>query len=263
MMRFFLTLFFVFVLLTQLVTIDAYSQSKGNLWLATGLQFQSSRDQGFSPMLYKGNRSFSLASFDLKSDDKSEVFQLEFGYGPLTNRFGNSMNSLSLGLLNYTFYHKESPAERGIHWGWSNQNEFTIRRHNGFSNYSLRYDYYTSVGPALRYVYPFEWKGQSFEWQTMAHLQLLGFQIKSGYIGADPEGVSGDASVVENFLRALDPFYAGRDWSMGLESNLVWTLPTGNRLGIRYRPEISTLGGGQPVQRIGQTLLVMVNIRLW
>lgn len=262
-MRFFYTHFILLFLSALLVTIDACSQSKGNLWLATGLQFQSSRDRGFSPMLYSGNRSFSMAAFDLESTNKSEAFQFEFGYGPLTNRFGNSLNSLSMGLLNYTFYHKESTPERGLHWGWSNHNLFNIRRHNGFSNYSLRYDYFTTVGPALRYVYPFEWKGQSFKWQTMAHWQVVGFQIKSGYIGADPDGVSGDEPVVKNFLRAVNPFFAGKDWSLGLESSLVWTLPTGNSLGIRYRPEISTLDGGQPVQRIGQALLVMVNVRLW
>ncbi|MDN3690608.1 hypothetical protein [Cyclobacterium jeungdonense] len=262
-MRFFSTNLILIFLMAFLAETDAYSQSKGNLWLATGLQLHSSRDRGFSPMIYSGNRTFSLATFDLESTNKSEVFQFEFGYGPLTNRFGNSLNSLSLGLLNYTFYHKESRAERGLHWGWSNQNVFNIRRHNGFSNYSLRYDYFTTVGPALRYVYPFEWKGQSFKWQTVAHWQLVGFQIKSGYIGADPEGISEGDSGFRNFLRAVDPFFAGRDWSMGLESSLLWTLPTGNSLGIRYRPEISTLGRGQPVHRIGQAILVMVNVRLW
>ncbi|WP_162415809.1 hypothetical protein [Cyclobacterium roseum] len=262
-MRFFSPNFILPFLLAFGAATAAFSQTKGNLWLATGLQLQSGRDRGFSPMIYSGNRSFSLATFGIESPHKTETFQFEFGYGPLTNRFGNSLNSLSAGVLNYTFYHKASPAERGFHWGWANQNVFNIRRHNGFTNYSLRYDYFTAVGPALRYIYPFEWKGQSFKWQTVAHWQVVGFQVKSGYIGADPEGLSEEETGFGNLLRAVNPFFAGKDWSMGLESSLVWTLPTGNSLAIRYRPEISTLGGGQPVQRLGHAVLVMVTIRLW
>lgn len=255
--------FLFLFLLTCMVHLNAFSQPSGNLWLSTGFQAFTSRDAGFSSMKYSGPRSFSTGAFALQRPHKTETFQVEFGIGPLSNQIGNSLNALSAGFWNSTFYHREKDADRGLHWGWSNQNLLNLRRHNGFTNYSLRYDYFTSIGPALRYRYPFQWKGQQFSWQTLAHWQVVGFQIKSGFIGADPAGVTEDGEPLDNFLRAVDPFYVGRDWHLGLESTLVWTLPAGNDLALRYRPEFAFLKGGQPIHRVGHAVSLLINFRIW
>lgn len=255
--------FVFFFLMACLAHDHAFSQSAGNLWLSTGFQTFTSRDEGFSSLAYNGPRSFSTVALELQRPHKSEILRFEFGIGPLSNRIGNTLNALSAGFWNSTFYHREKDANRGLHLGWSNQNQVNLRRHNGFTNYSFRYDYFTSVGPALRYRYPFQWKGQQFSWQTLAHWQVVGFQIKSGFIGADPAGFSEDGEPLENLLQAMDPFYLGKDWHLGLESTLVWTLPSGNDLALRYQPDFSILNGGQSVHRVGHAVSLLINFRIW
>ncbi len=250
-------------LFSCLIAFQAYSQSSGALHLSTGIQDFTTRDQGFSSMNYGGIRTASKAIFQLNKAHKTELFQFEFAYGNLKNRIGNSLNGMSIGLLNHTFYHRNKPLERKLHWGWSNQNVFHIRSHNGFSNYSLRYDYLTAFGPSARYLWPFQWEEQRFEWETIAHLQVLGFQIKSGYIGADPEGFSEENAATGNFLKSMKPFIIGRDWSMGLNSSLYWSLPSENSLGLRYGLSMMALNEGQPVSRFGSALELVLKVKLW
>ncbi|SHN07742.1 hypothetical protein SAMN04488057_10685 [Cyclobacterium lianum] len=245
------------------ISLQAIAQSTGQLKLSTGVQKFANRDLGFSPLTYEGYRSISQATFSLDRPHKTECYQLGFAYGLLQNRIGNSMNVMSVGFMNQTFYHKNNPAEKRLQWGWSNQNVFNIRRHNGFSNYSLRYDYLSSIGPTARYMMPFQWKRQEFEWTTMTQVQVLGFQLKSGYIGADPEGFSKDNSPLDNFFQGMEPFLLGRDWHLGFSSSLDWDLPSDNSLGIRYQLDMSSLRGRQNVLGLGQSLLLVLTVKLW
>lgn len=249
--------------LSSLLSMQAYSQSAGSLFLSTGIQDLTSRDRGFSPQKYSGIRSMSTATFQLHKPHKTELFQFDFAYGPLGNRIGNSLNAMTIGFLTYTYYHKNKPGEKSLHWGWSNQNLFNIRRHNGFSNYSLRYDYFTSLGPSVRYIMPLQWKGQQFEWYTSSHLQVVGFQIKSGFIGANPDGYSEENTTIGNFFESMEPFIIGKDWNFGLTSTFYWELPSENKLGLNYRLDVSGLQGSQPVARFGNALLLVLKVKLW
>ncbi|MEX2512787.1 MAG: hypothetical protein WD398_07775 [Cyclobacteriaceae bacterium] len=174
------------------------------------------------------------------------------------------MDNLSAGLLTMTYYHKNKMAGRGLHWGWSNQNEFHYRNHNGFSNYSLRSDYFTAFGPSLRFLLPFQWKNQQFKWRNNAFIQGVGFKIQSDFIGAEPRGFTQkDRNMVASLWSSADLFLLGKDWSMGYWSSIYWQLPSDNSLGFQYRFHYARLDGWQPVSRAGSTYLLVLNVNLW
>ncbi|MEX0882243.1 MAG: hypothetical protein WDZ72_02100, partial [Cyclobacteriaceae bacterium] len=215
-------------------------------------------------LIYSGERSLSTIAFSLKKLNRSDVFHINFGYGRTFNKFGGSMENLSAGLLTMTYYHKNKSAEKGLHWGWSNLNGFNWRSHNGFPNYSLRTDYFTAFGPALRHLLPFQWKKQQFQWTNNAYIHGVGFKIQSDFIGGEPRGFTQeDRKLVAKFWSSSDWFLLGKDWSMGYWSTLCWQLPSDNSLGFQYRLQLARVDGWQPVSRVASTYLLVLNVNLW
>lgn len=242
----------------------SFSQNSGDLLLSTGIQSYTNRDEGFSPIKYKGNTSVSAVGFLLGKENRTEWYWGDFSFGILANEAGLTMNEISVGFTNFTFYHKEKDASRGLHLGWSNKNIFNIRRHNEFTNYNYRYDYYSAVGPAARFILPFQWKKKSFVWESSFSWYLLGIQIKSGYIGAEPENYKDENSLVDNFLATVMPFLPLENLDAGLSSALYWELPaTNNRLGLRYQFDYGKLSGIRSIHRYGQSFDVVLNVKLW
>lgn len=242
----------------------SFAQNSGDLFLSTGIQPYTIRDQGFSPIKYKGNTSVSSIGFLLGNENRTELYQGDFSFGILANQAGLTMNEISVGFTSFTFYHKEKDAQQGLHLGWSNKNIFNFRRHNEFTNYSNRYDYYSVLGPAARFILPFQWKKKSFVWETSASWYLLGIQIKSGYIGAEPENYKDENSLVDNFFATVKPFLPLGNLDVGVSSAVFWKLPaTNNRLGLRYQLNYGKLSGIRSIHRYGQALDVVLNVKLW
>lgn len=262
MLKIYLTLPLVFFCWLFLVNISS-AQSSGDIWLSTGIQNLSSRDEGFSLMKYKGNKTTSTVGFNLSKRNKTQWFQGDFSYGVLTNQVGGGLNEMGVNFITHTFYHKVKSPDRGLHWGWANKNTFHIRSHNNFSNYNFRYDYFSALGPSVRYILPFVWKKKSFVWQNGTNWQLIGLQVKSGYIGAEPEDYLKGESLANNFFNTVRPFIPVKDLDLGFSSSLFWKLPTNNQLGIRYQYNYSKLSGIKVVHRLDQSLELVLNVRLW
>jgi hypothetical protein len=242
----------------------SFAQNYGDLFLSTGIQPYTIRDQGFSPIKYKGNTSVSSIGFLLGNENRTELYQGDFSFGILANQAGLTMNEISIGFTSYTFYHKEKDATQGLHLGWSNKNRFNIRSHNEFTNYNYRYDYYSVIGPAARFILPFQWKNKFFVWENIANWHLLGIQIKSGYIGAEPENYKDDNSLIDNFFATVKPFLPLENLDLGFSSAVFWKLPaTNNRLGLRYQFNYGKLSGIRSIYRYGQAVDVVLNVKLW
>ncbi|WP_460511570.1 hypothetical protein [Cyclobacterium sediminis] len=239
------------------------AQTKGDIFLSTGIQFFAGRDEGFSSMNYRGNKSTSTLGFVLTRKNKTLYFQGDFSYGVLANSAGATINELGLNYSNFTFYHKNKTKDKGFLWGWSNKNAFHIRRHNNFSNYNFRYDYYSTLGPAAQYNLPFQWKNKMFTWKSMASWQLIGLQIKSGYIGAEPENYQEESTLFNNFFNTVKPFILFKDVDLGFSSALYWELPTSNALGLRYQFNYGKLSGIKKVYRVDHSIDLLLKVRLW
>ena len=239
------------------------AQSFGDVWLSTGIQSMASKDEGFSLLNYIGNKSTSSVGFVLRKKDKTQWIQGNFSYGELVNQPGGTMNEMEVNLTNYTFYHKSKAALKGFQYGWSNKNTMHIRRHNQFSNYSFRYDYFSALGPVARHLLPFDWKKKSFLWQNMAHWQLLGIQVKSGYVGAEPENYQSENSLADNFFNTVKPFLPIRNLDLNFTSTIFWELSTGNKLGLRYQTNYTKLSGIKSVYRLDHSVDLLLNVRLW
>ena len=149
MLKIYLTLLLIFFCWLFLVNISS-AQSSGDIWLSTGIQNLSSRDEGFSLMKYKGNKTTSTVGFNLSKRNKTQWFQGDFSYGVLTNQVGGTLNEMGVNFITHTFYHKVKSPDRGLHWGWANKNTFHIRSHNNFSNYNFRYDYFSEPEDYLK-----------------------------------------------------------------------------------------------------------------
>lgn len=255
-----------FLLLVGLVFSEkhARAQSEGFIVAQTGMQSFVNRDPAFSPLKYSGTRTLSSLALKLENPHKTDIFLFNFGYGPTYNKFGNSMTNINLGLLTSTFYHAAKSAEKGMHWGWSNQNEINFRSHNGFSNFSLRSDYFTAFGPTGRYLFPFLWKERKFLWENSAYMHVVGFKIQSDFVSVEPKGFVGtDRKYINSFLNSLNWFIPGKDWSLGYWSSLGWDLPTGNTVGLQYRFEYVKIDGMQPINRAAGSYMLYLKIKLW
>ncbi|WP_339924992.1 hypothetical protein [uncultured Cyclobacterium sp.] len=252
-----------FFLCWLFLVYNSNGQSLGDVWLSTGIQSMSSKDEGFSLLNYKGNKSTSSVGFVLRKKNKTHLIQGDFSYGVLANKPGGTMNEMGVNLTTLTFYHKLKTSSKGFQYGWANKNTMHIRRHNQFSNYSFRYDYFSGLGPVAKHLLPFEWKKKSFLWQNMANWQLLGIQVKSGYIGAEPENYQTDKSLTDNFFNTVSPFVPLRDLDLNFSSSLFWELPTGNKLGLRYQANYTKLSGIKSVYRLDHSVDLILNVRLW
>lgn len=241
----------------------SFAQSKGDIMLSTGIQFFAARDEGFSSMNYRGNKSTSTLGFLLSKKNKTLYFLGDFSYGVIANSAGATINELGLNYSHFTFYHRKKGKDQGLSWGWSNKNSFHIRRHNNFSNYNFRYDYYSALGPAARYILPFQWKNKTFTWQSMASWQLIGFQIKSGYTGAEPENYQTGNTLFNNFFNTVKTFTPFKDVDLGLSSTLYWKLQTNNELGLRYQFNYGKLSGIKNVHRVDHAIDLSLKVRIW
>lgn len=246
-----------------LLVNNSSAQSNGDVLLSTGITASTGRDEGFSLMNYRGKKSHSTVGFVLGKENKTLLFLGAFSYGVLSNEAGASFNEVGLNFTQYTFYHGNKPKEKGLFWGWSNKNTFHIRKHNNFGNYNFRYDYFSALGPAAVYVLPFKWKEKTFTWQSRASWQLIGFQIKSGYLGAEPENYQTENTLVNNFFNTVKPFLPFKDLDVGLSSALYWKLLTNNELGLKYQFNYGKLTGIKNVYRLDHSLDLVLNVRLW
>ncbi|MDO6437432.1 hypothetical protein Q4534_08450 [Cyclobacterium sp. 1_MG-2023] len=254
---------FIFSLCSLLLVNKSSAQSNGDILLSTGIQFFAGNDEGFSSMNYRGNKSTSTLGFVLTRENKTLYFLGDFSYGVLANTAGATINELGVNYSHFTFYHRKKANDQGLFWGWSNKNSFHIRRHNNFSNYNFRYDYFSALGPAARYVLPFQWKNKTFTWRSMASWQLIGFQIKSGYTGAEPENYQTGNTLLNNFFNTVKPFTPLKDLDLGLSSALYWKLPTNNELGLRYQFNYGKLSGIKNVYRMDHSIDLSLKVRLW
>lgn len=241
---------------------EGWCQSTQNIGLSSGLQGIGVRDLGYSQLKYTGIRSVISFNYERKKTSRSESFSLNFANGTSNSRGGNSMETWSLGLISHTLYHRKSAGDKGIHLGWSLQNEFNQRVHQRFTNFNNRMDYFTSVGPALGYLFPISWEDKKLGWNTKAHIQGLGFKFASDYISSVPPVIESDGTVGEGAWHAPDIFWIGRDWSMGCVSEIRYETNSGNSMGIQYQFDFQQLSVAQDVIRVRNAFLLNICVRL-
>jgi len=154
---------FLILLLNQ----PLHAQKQHHLHIGAGIQSSAERDRGFSPLMYTGAELYGSLAYQRESSRKSDLLILDFATGQLSNTWGTTRQVYTARILTYTFYHQEKEASKVLHWGWSNNNELSIRDNETMTNYNGRSDYFTSFGPAMRFRLPFELFNCNFTFQTL------------------------------------------------------------------------------------------------
>ncbi len=226
------------------------AQKSRVLHISPGFQYAAERDYGFSPLMFTGIQGYVSAAYGAEGANKSDLVEANFMAGTLTNRYSTTNEATSASLISYTFYHRNTDPLKGLHWGWSNNNVFHIRDNEAATNFSNRFDYYTSFGPAARYRLPFEFLNRNFSFQTVSNLQLIGFVMQSSYVSQGPKGYEREyREGFDVFLKSIDLFIPGRAWSFSLWPSLNYALNSGTKLCLNYRYEYSCLRGAHMVRK--------------
>ena len=211
-----------------------HSQEVG-LHLGTGITTQGVRDEGYSPIRYDGVGFALHGGLHFIKPKKEVIWQGGFSNASLENTFGRKMQTLSFAIINYNFYKVEGKAHA---WGWSNNNVFHTRQIDDFLNYNGRTDYFTAFGPAWKYEQTIDLFGQSFTFSTMAHLQLLGFYLPSGYVSSMPSGFGYEnKGFFDALYSSLFLFYPSSAYNAALTPSLTWLFSENSHLQLQYNYE--------------------------
>jgi hypothetical protein len=238
------------VILVSLLYVMASGQAVRRVNLGAGIQLAAERDFGYSPLAFSGAGVFGSASFSREREEKTDIVNMFYTSASLSNRYGSGMGIHSAGIVVFHFYHAGKDAESGLHLGWSNINEFSVRDNEAVNNFNHRFDYFTSFGPAARQRLPFTVFNRSFTFETLFHVQLLGFVIQSSYVSQSPGGFEVEtAGGLDVFRRSADWFVPGKAWNMGLWPTLTYRTGTGNLLSIGYRYGFTRLEGAHRVSK--------------
>lgn len=215
---------------------EASDGKKRYLQIAAGPSSSAIRDRGYSPLRYSGAVPSVMMGYGAEGPEKSELFWLALSGGGLENDFGARVHTTAVRFLNYTLYHREGDPASGLHLGWSNDNALHIRDFTAASNFSPRFDYHTSFGPAARYRYVFEGALAGLSLDAVAHFQAIGFTLQSGYVSDAPAGTEGqDDPGILDVLKSARLFYPVKAWDWGAAATLRYPLGPGNSLGFSYR----------------------------
>jgi hypothetical protein len=226
------------------------AQASRQIWVNAGLGLGAERDYGYSPLPYQGVGWLVGLAYSSEKAHKSDLLALSFSQRALSNAFDNTMQATMGSIQTFAFYHRARDPERGLHWGWSNQNEFNTRFHDAFSNFNYRTDFFTSFGPAARQRWPFQLGKADFRFELLAHAQLIGFTILSSEVSSYPRGFEGGQYTgLRAVWESLDWFHPGNSWSAGVWPALQLQLNSGTVLGLNYRYDFMRLDGAHRAER--------------
>lgn len=227
-----------------------YAQKNRSLHISPGIQYAAERDFGFSPLMFTGWQGFFSGAYSTEGSSKSDFLEVGFSGGSLANSYDTRMDIKTGSVLSFTFYHGSKDAFRGLHWGWSNHNAFSIRDNEAAINFNNRFDYFTSFGPAIRYRMPFELLKRNISFQALAQFQLIGFSIQSSYVSQGPRGYEREQNAgLDVMIRSFDLFYPGNSWNFSVWPALSYELESGTLLRFNYRFDYTSIKGSHLLAR--------------
>lgn len=222
--------------------IICYAQESRFIHISSGLQLSAERDYGYSPLVYAGPGGYVSLNYAIDKQNVSNYLTMSVSSGGLKNRYGKKMNVYTGNIQYFRFYHKNKNEANKIRLGWFNNNEFSIRDNETANNFNYRSDYFTSIGPAVHYKLPLDFRGKTLFFETLGHFQLLGFKISSSYVDSGLRGFETNPNPgVKDLLNSLSYFYPGNGLNFSFWPALNFRFKTGNMLGINYRYDYISL----------------------
>jgi hypothetical protein len=250
------------IMIITLFNIGAtYSQSNHyHLLLNAGHYQILERDFGYSPLRYSGSTPAVSIGFIKANDKKTDELYFQFSTHTLKNQFTAKLEGIHASILTYTFY-PNSRLPSGLKIGWSNSNELSTRNHSDALNFSPRFDFHTSFGPAIRYEYFFG-KEKKFRFCAQGHFQLIGFVLQSSFVTSPPDPFLHDQSSFNAFLQSIRLFEPSSQHNFGFLNQLFYALSNGNELGIGYRFDYTSVVKSHRSQRAAGHYFLQLNYKI-
>jgi hypothetical protein len=235
-------------------------EKKRTLLLNAGSQHSWERDQAYTPLFYSGTSAGFSLGYSSMGEKKADEVYIHYTNHKLNNRFGADLRGTHASVITYTFYPAKWLPEN---WtlGWSNNNALSLRHHEDAQNFSPRFDFHTSFGPALRYE-TFFGKDQQWRFASQAHLQVIGFLFSASYVTSPPDSFLHEQPTFNAFMQSIRLFQPFSQYDMGMLNQLFYRLSNGNEIGIGYRFHYTSLENAHRSQRSGGHYFFQLNFQL-
>lgn len=227
----------LFTCAALMMALGMFGQNR-QLSFGGGLNLCALRDQAYSPLAYSGSGFDGFIGYRSTKEHKETIWLLSYGKAKLSNNFERNLSTNAIRLTNLNFYSRVE--NKRFKWGWANNNGFHHRLIDDFQNFNGRVDFFTTFGPAANYSLPFNIGEKSFRFQTVAHLQLIGFYLPSGYVASLPSGFGYESnSFTGSVFKSMRFFHPANSFNSALWPRLEWQLKTGNSLALNYLYEFT------------------------
>ncbi len=243
--------------------LNAAAQESNFLNIKAGMENIGHRDKGMSPLRYAGYGFLAEISWDKQSRTRSRHLALHYSSGFQRNKFDNPIDYKRGGFQVFQFYHQRKSAAKSILWGWSINNVFSHRYNAAFVNFNDHYEYFSNLGPAAKYLYPFQIRGRNLALEGVAYLQLLGVMIRPSYTSSYPVGfLREQESIVKGLLHSAKISHPGNSWNFGFKPRLIYSLNSGNSLSLGYHYEFYKLNSANAITQSNGIWSISLSTRL-
>jgi hypothetical protein len=234
----------------MIVSFPSMGQEGSFITTMGGFEHIASRDIGMSPLMYAGSGFFAGISWEKNSEKKEFNIAVNFSKGLQHNRYESYIQYNKGSLLVYNFYHKNKSSTNQLQWGWFMNNVFSHRYNPEYVNFMDHYEYFTNLGPAAKYLLPFQVKGREFNMEGLAHMQAIGMIIRPSYTSSYPDGFLDQGnSIIQRILNSAIFSHPGNTWNFGFTPRLRYLLNSGNSLSVGYQYEFYKLYTPNPVSQ--------------
>jgi hypothetical protein len=257
--------FLIFLCMVGIMMMPSrsFAQNSNFINISGGFEHLAQRDKGMSPLMYSGSGFFTEMSFYRESEKQSLWVALNFGKGMQRSKYGNSIGFNRGSIQAFTFFHPNKKIPNKLHWGLSLNNVISHRYNPEFVNFNNHFEYFTNIGPAANYLYPFKIKGRSMNLEGLAHLQLIGFMIRPSYTSSYPDGFFRDGiSIFNGLLNSVKVYHPGNSWNFGFRPKLNYPLKSGNQVSVGYQYEFYQLNTPNAITHSSGIWFVSLSTRI-
>lgn len=241
----------------------ASAQTSNYFRINSGVEHIGSRDKGMSPLLYAGYGFYVGMGWERIGPKHTTVLVLDLAMGMQRNKYQNPIDYRRGNLQWSTFYHPKADGKKTVEWGWHINNVFSHRFNPYFVNFNDHYEYFSNIGPALRYRYPFRLNSREVYLAGSANVQLIGMMIRPSYTSSYPEGfLNRESSVSKSLVHSVRLAHPGNSISFGIRPSFVYPLKSGNKLSLGYNYEFYRLNSSNAVTQSGGTWFISLAARL-
>lgn len=252
-----------FLLSGLILSIPCLGQEGSYINTKGGFEQIASRDMGMSPLGYSGGGFMAGINWEKNSENMDFLISANFSKGLQQNRYESQIQYNKGNLQLFSFYHKNNPSTHHLHWGWIMNNVFSHRYNPEFVNFMDHYEYFTNLGPAAKYLLPFQFRKRNFTLEGLAHIQVIGLMVRPSYTSSYPDGFlnQGD-SVLQKIFNSSRLSHPGNTWNFGIRPKLHYYLNSGNILSVGYQYEFYQLKTPNPVTQSNGIWFLGLSTRL-